>query len=81
MRKTKAQTICITTVQLINVFVFATQIVRSIYFLNPKFKAFDDLLWNHRPVCVGPGRNLEDRFLRDAAHIEINRRCVPVGVS
>ena len=42
--------------QLISVFVFATQIVQSIYFLNPKFQASSHLLWLYSPVYAGPGR-------------------------
>ena len=36
---------------------FATRIVESLYFLNPKFQASSHLLWLYRPVCVGLGRN------------------------
>ena len=36
--------------------VFATWIVQSLYFLNPKFQASSQLLWLHSLVCVGPGR-------------------------
>ena len=36
-------------------FVFATQIVKSLFFLNQKFHASSYLLWLHSPVCVGPG--------------------------
>ena len=53
--------------QLISAFVFATYIVQSILFLNPKFQ----VCTSHRlllcsPVCVGPDRNPEVRFTRDA---------------
>ena len=37
-------------------FFFASQIVQSLYFLNPKFRASDHLLWLYSPVCVGTGR-------------------------
>ena len=37
-------------------FVFATQIVQSLYYLNPKFQASSHLLWLYSPVCVGPGQ-------------------------
>ena len=37
-------------------FVFATQIVQSLYFLNPKFQASSHLLWWNSPVCVRPDR-------------------------
>ena len=35
---------------------FATRIVQSLNFLNPKFQASSHLLWQYIPVCVGPGR-------------------------
>ena len=41
------------------VFVFATLIVQSIFFLNPKFQASSHLLWLCSPVCVGLGRTPE----------------------
>ena len=44
------------TAKLISAFVFATRIVQSLYFLNPKFQASNHLLWLYSPVCVGPGR-------------------------
>ena len=55
----------------ISTFVFATQIVHSLYFLNPKFQASSHLLWLYSPVCVRSGRNPEDRFSRDLAQIEV----------
>ena len=45
------------TAKLISAFLFATRIVQSIYFLNPKFQASCHLLWLCSPVCVGPGGN------------------------
>ena len=39
---------------LISAFVFATWIVQSLYFLNPKFQASNHLLYS--PVSVRPGR-------------------------
>ena len=58
MWKTKAQTSCAVTAQLISAFVFATQIVQSLYFLNPKFSSNSHLQWLYSLVCVGcgPGR-------------------------
>ena len=44
------------TAKLISAFVFATRIVQSLFFLNPKFQASSHLLWLYSPVCVGPGR-------------------------
>ena len=37
-------------------FVFATQIVQYLFFLNPKFQASSHLLGLYSPVCVGPGQ-------------------------
>ena len=44
------------TAKLISAFVFATRIVHSLFFLNPKFQASSHLLWLYNPVCVGSGR-------------------------
>ena len=54
--KTKTQISFAVTAKLISVFVFATRIVQSLYFLNTKFQAPSHLLWLYSPVCVGPGR-------------------------
>ena len=54
--KTKTQISCAVTAQLISAFVFATRIVQSLYFLNPKFQAPSHLQWLYSTVCVGPGR-------------------------
>ena len=55
MRKTKAE---------ISAFVFATQIVQSLIFLNPKFPATSHILWLYSPVCVDPGwKTLRPVFL------------------
>ena len=48
--------ICEKTKKLTSAFVFATRIVQSFDFLNPKFQAFSHLLWLYSPICVGPGR-------------------------
>ena len=50
------------TAKLISAFVFATQIVQSLFFLNPKYQASSYLLWLYSPVCVGPGRKPECCF-------------------
>ena len=55
--KTKTQISFAVTAKLISAFVFATRIVRSLYYINPKFQASSHLLWLYRPACVGPGRN------------------------
>ena len=43
--------------KLICVFVFATRILQSLNFLNPKFQDSSHLLLLYSLVCVGPGRN------------------------
>ena len=63
---------CRSAVQLISAFVFATQIVQSLFFQRPKFPASSHLLCLYSLVCVGPGRkNPEDRFSQVAAHINL----------
>ena len=42
--------------KLISAFVFVTPIVKSLFFLNPKFQASRHILWLYSPVCVGPGQ-------------------------
>ena len=54
--KTKTQISFAVTAKLISAFVFATNIVKSLYFLNTKFQASSHLVWLYSPVCVGPGR-------------------------
>ena len=54
--KTKTQISFAVTAKLISAFVFATWIVQSLCFLNPKFQVSSHLLWLYSPVCVGPGR-------------------------
>ena len=49
--------------------VFATRIVRPLFFLNPKFQASSHLLWLYSLVCVSPGRKQERWFSHDAAHL------------
>ena len=54
--KKKTQISFAITAKLISAFVFATRIVQSLYFLNPKFQASNHLLWLYSPVSVRPGR-------------------------
>ena len=54
--KTKTETSLAVTEKLIVAIVFSTQIVQSLFFLNPKSQAFSLLLWLYRLVCVRPGR-------------------------
>ena len=44
------------TAKRISAFVFAIQIVQSLYFLYPKFQASSHRLWLYSLVCIGPGR-------------------------
>ena len=44
------------TAKLISAFVFATQKVQFLYFLNTKFQASSHLVWLYSLVCVGPDR-------------------------
>ena len=44
------------TAQLISDFVFATWLVRSLFYLNQKFQASSHLQWLYSLVCVRPGR-------------------------
>ena len=64
--KTKLQISCAVTTQLINDFVFTTQIKQSLFFLNPKFQASSYILWLHSPDLV---RNREDRLSHNEAHM------------
>ena len=54
--KTKTQISFAVTAKLICAFVFAIQIVQSLFYLTPKFQASSHLLWLYSPVCLGPGR-------------------------
>ena len=58
MRKQRRRSLRSITAQLISVFVFATRLVQSLYFINPKFQASSYLLWLYSLVCVGPGPKL-----------------------
>ena len=55
--------------QLRSAFVFATQIVQFLFYLNMKFQASSQLLCLYRPVCVGPGRKPHCWFSHEAAHM------------
>ena len=57
--------------KLISAFVFATRIVQSLYFLNPKFQVSSHLLWLYSPVCIGPGRKPRKRFSQNEAQMII----------
>ena len=55
--------------KLISAFVFATQIVQFLFYLNRKFQASSSFLCLYRPVCVGPVRKPHCWFSHEAAHI------------
>ena len=58
--KTKMQISCEVTAQLISAFVFATQIVQSLFYLNLKFQASSHL-WLYSQVCIEPGWKAQKR--------------------
>ena len=60
------------TVQLISAFVLAIQIVKSLYFINPKSLVSNQLLWLY--TCTArfvsdQVRNSDDRFSHNKAHM------------
>ena len=57
------------TTKLISTFVFATQIVQFLYFLNPKFPASSHLLCLYSSICVGPVRKPHCWFSHDVAYV------------
>ena len=67
--KTKTKISFAVTAKLISAFVFATQIVQSLYYLHPKFQASSHLLCLYSLVCVGPGGNPEDGFSHNEARL------------
>ena len=60
---------CEATAKLISAVVFATRIVQSLFFLNPKFPASSHILCLYRSVCVGPGRKPHCWFSQEAAQM------------
>ena len=65
--KTKTQISFAVTAKLISAFVFATQIVQFINFLNPKFPVSSILLCLNSLVCVGPVWKPHSWFSHEAA--------------
>ena len=61
--KTKAQIRCAVTVQLICTFVFATEILQSLYFLNPNFKPLAIFVVVQPDLCWFWWENLKTDFL------------------
>ena len=67
--KTKAQISCTVTTQLISAFVFATWIVQSLYFLNPKFQTSSLFCGCAAWFMSELFGNSEDRFSHDTAQM------------
>ena len=67
--KTKALISFAVTVKLISAFVFATQIVQFLCFLNPKFPASSHLLCLYSSVCVRPVPKPNYWISHDAVHM------------
>ena len=61
--KTKTQISFAVTAKLISAFVFATQIVQSLYLLNPKFQASSHLLWLYSHLCRTWSETMKTSFL------------------
>ena len=79
--KTKTQISFAVTAKLISTFVFATQIVQSLYFLNTKFQASSHLVWLCSLVCVGPGRKpRRPVFSRGSSMIRVCTVCHSVRI-
>ena len=71
MRKIKTQISFAVTAKLISAFVFASQIVQSLFFQNLKSQASSYLLLLYSLVCVGPGWKPEHWFSHVVAHITL----------
>ena len=69
--KTKAQISFAVTAKLISAFVFATQIVQFLFYLNPKFQASSSFLCLYRPVCVRPVRKPHCWFSHEVAQTNV----------
>ena len=67
--ETKAQISCAVTAQLICTFVFATQIVHLLFYLNPKILASSLFLRLYRLVCAVPGQKTHCWFSHEVAQI------------
>ena len=52
----------------ISAFIFATRIVQSLFFLNPKFHASSLLMWLYSLICVRPVRKPYCWFSHETAH-------------
>ena len=69
MRKQRRRSASRFTAKLISAFVFATRIVRSLCFLNPKFQASSRLLWLHGRFVSDLVGNPEDQFSHNEGHM------------
>ena len=77
--KTKTQISFAVTTKLISAFVFATRIVQSLFFLNPKFQASSHLLRLYSLVCIGPVRKpRRPVFSQRGSFIVCSRLCLTV---
>ena len=73
--KKKAQINSAVTAQLISAFVFATQLVQSLYLPNPKIQASGRLLLLYSPLCIRPGQKLRGQFFsRQDSYINDGQR-------
>ena len=77
--KTKTQISFAVTAKLISSFVFATQIVHFLFFLNPKFQASNLLLRLYSLICVGPVRKPHCWFSHEMAHLTHITTLTPGG--
>ena len=76
LQKQKTQISSAVTAQLISAFVFATQVVKSLYFLNLKFQASSHFLWLYSQVCVRPGRKPQRQiFSRCSSYKTLPHTC------
>ena len=73
--KTKTLISFAVTAKQISAFVFATRIVQSLYYLNPKFQASNHLLWLYSLVCVGPGRKPRRPVFSQRGCVRIINQC------
>ena len=60
-------------------FVFATRIVQSLYFLNPKFQVSNNLLRVYSPVCVRPGQKPQGSFETHCVGFETSKSAYSVA--
>ena len=66
---------------LISAFVFTTQIIQSLYFINPKFQVSSHLLRLYSQVCDGLVGNPKDRISRVMAYFDRILSLIPFIIS